>query len=191
MLIGSMGILSALLQGGYVRKVVPKVGEAVIARSGVFSCFLGLLLLSVVPHLMSKAAVGTLRLSAVFMAYTSATVVNSLTSYASLQCDDIEKDHVTGKPKDEQHPDLAKGKALGRFRSRGQLGRAIGPLLGMWILSYRLFLSTVPSPNTLSKLLLLVYPLEFGRSFPSGIARCKVCSLFGNQLYQSDHAYQF
>lgn len=137
-LIGAMGIMSALLQGGYVRRVIPKVGEGVIARRGVLSCFFALLLLSVVPHLvdpqnpLSNAAVRVLQLSAVFMAYTSATVVNSLTSYASLQCDDIteEKDQVTGKPKDEHHPDLAKGKALGRFRSRGQLGRAIGPLLG-------------------------------------------------------------
>ena len=121
--------------------MIPKVGEGVIARRGVLSCFFALLLLSAVPHLIgpqnssSKAAVRVLQLSAVFMAYTSATVVNSLTSYASLQCDDIteEKDQVTGKPKVEQHPDLAKGRALGRFRSRGQLGRAIGPLLGKWI----------------------------------------------------------
>lgn len=76
-----------------------------------------------------------------FIAYTSATVVNSLTSYASLQCDDIteEKDQVTGKLKGEQHPDLAKGRALGGFRSRGQLGRALGPLLGMWIQFYIIF----------------------------------------------------
>jgi len=136
-LIGSIGILSALLQGGYVRRAIPKVGEGVIARRGVFSCFIALLLLSGVPYLVDPqhpspvAAVRVLQLSAVFIAYTSATVVNSLTSYASLQCDDIaeEKDQVTGKPKGEQHPDLAKGKALGGFRSRGQLGRAIGPLL--------------------------------------------------------------
>ena len=109
-----------------------------IARRGVLSCSFALLLLSAVPRLIdpqnpsSGAAVRVLQLSTVFMAYTSATVVNSLTSYASLQCDDIaeEKDQVTGKPKGRQHPDLAKGKALGRFRSRGQLGRAIGPLLG-------------------------------------------------------------
>jgi len=50
-----------------------------------------------------------------------------LTSYASLQCDDL-VDRDTGKPIVE-HPDLVKGKALGRFRSRGQLGRALGPLL--------------------------------------------------------------
>jgi len=135
-LIGSIGILSALLQGGYVRRVIPKVGEGVIARRGVLSCSIALLLLSAVPHLIqpqntSNIAVRVLQLAAVFMAYTSATVVNSLTSYASLQCDDMTeaKDRVTGKPKGNRHPDLAKGKALGGFRSRGQLGRAIGPLL--------------------------------------------------------------
>ena len=155
-LIGSMGILSALLQGGYVRRVIPKVGEGVIARRGVLSCFFALLLLSAVPRLIdpknpsSNAAVRVLQFSAVFMAYTSATVVNSLTSYASLQCDDIteEKDQVTGKPKGEHHPDLAKGKALGRFRSRGQLGRAIGPILGTRLNPnlIRIFLDHLPLP---------------------------------------------
>ena len=67
--------------------------------------------------------------AAACMAFTSATVVNSLTACASLQCDDPRFDEVTGKPLDE-HPQLAKGEALGRFRSSGQLGRAIGPILG-------------------------------------------------------------
>jgi hypothetical protein len=63
------------------------------------------------------------------MAFTSATVVNSLTAFASLQCDDGHIDEATGKVVQE-HPELAKGKALGEFRSSGQLGRALGPLLG-------------------------------------------------------------
>jgi len=54
--------------------------------------------------------------------------VNSLTAYASLQCDEGGFDPVTGKNVKE-HPQLAKGKALGNFRSAGQLGRAVGPLL--------------------------------------------------------------
>jgi len=54
-------------------------------------------------------------------------VVNSLTAYASIQCDEG-VDKVTGKLV-EEHPQLAKGRALGEFRSAGQLGRAIGPLL--------------------------------------------------------------
>lgn len=130
-LIGSIGIVSALLQGGYVRRAIPKVGEGMMARRGILSCSLGLIFLTVVPVLVANHGTMAVRLlqgAAVCLAFTSATVVNSLTSYASLQCDEgVDED--TGKPHME-HPQLAKGKALGEFRSSGQLGRAIGPLLG-------------------------------------------------------------
>ena len=125
MLIGAIGIISALLQGGYVRRVSNNIGEGVMAQRGVTSCAIGLGLLALVPRLMSTKI---LLAAAVFMAFTSATIVNSLTAFESLQCDES-VDQDTGKPTVE-HPELAKGKALGRFRSSGQLGRAIGPLLG-------------------------------------------------------------
>lgn len=131
-LIGSIGIISALLQGGYVRRAIPKIGEGSMARRGVLSCALGLVLLTALPHMVAGShamlAMRLLQGAAVCMAFTSATVVNSLTSYASLQCDET-VDEDTGKVV-EEHPQLAKGKALGQFRSSGQLGRAIGPLLG-------------------------------------------------------------
>ncbi len=132
MLIGSIGIVSALLQGGYVRRATSKVGEGLMARRGVHSCAVGLVLLAILPHFVTSKPVLALRLlqaAAVCMAFTSATVVNSLTAFASLQCDEPTFDPVTGKPTKE-HPQLTKGKALGKFRSSGQLGRAIGPLLG-------------------------------------------------------------
>ena len=107
-----------------------------MARRGVSSCALGLLLLAIVPRLVSTqtaVAVKILQAAAVCLAFTSATVVNSLTAYASLQCDEV-IDAETGKHI-EEHPELAKGKALGQFRSSGQLGRAVGPLLGLFIRS--------------------------------------------------------
>lgn len=114
-----------------MRRAIPKIGEGAMARRGIASCTLGLVLLAAVPPLAATrtaTAVGLLRGAAVCLAFTSATVVNSLTSYASLQCDEgVDAD--TGKSL-EEHPELAKGKALGKFRSSGQLGRAIGPLLG-------------------------------------------------------------
>ena len=131
-LIGSIGIISALLQGGYVRRAMSKVGEGNMARRGISSCAVGLILLTILPHMVanhSTIAVRLLQGAAVCMAMTSATVVNALTAYASLQCDDVTVDPDTGKTI-EEHPELAKGKALGKFRSSGQLGRAIGPLLG-------------------------------------------------------------
>ncbi|KAJ7068387.1 major facilitator superfamily domain-containing protein [Mycena amicta] len=129
-LIGSIGIVSALLQGGYVRRATSKIGEGVMARRGVSSCAGGLVLLALLPNFTLSHPTLALRLlqgAAVCMAFTSATVVNSLTAFASLQCDDTSVDPITGKPK--EHSQLAKGKALGQFRSSGQLGRALGPLL--------------------------------------------------------------
>ncbi|KAN0097494.1 Major facilitator superfamily domain containing protein [Tylopilus felleus] len=129
-LIGSIGIISALLQGGYVRRTISRVGEGKMARRGVLSCAVGLVLLSIVPKFTqerSDIAVGLLQMAAICLAFTSATVVSSLTSFASLQCDEV-VDLVTGKPV-QAHPQLSKGIALGMFRSAGQLGRAIGPLL--------------------------------------------------------------
>ncbi|EJD01228.1 MFS, DHA1 sub-family [Fomitiporia mediterranea MF3/22] len=130
MLIGFIGVISALLQGGYVRRSMSKTGEGRMARNGVSSCALGLVLLALVPQFVGSrtaVAVRLLQAAAVCLAFTSATVVNALTAYASLQCDEA-VDPDTGKPL-TAHPELAKGKALGQFRSSGQLGRAIGPLL--------------------------------------------------------------
>lgn len=131
-LIGSIGIVSALLQGGYVRRSMSKLGEGNMARRGVSSCAVALILLALLPKFVQtqpSLAFKLLQAAAVCMAFTSATVVNSLTAFASLQCDEGHFDEVTGKIV-EEHPQLAKGTALGKFRSAGQLGRALGPLLG-------------------------------------------------------------
>lgn len=140
-LIGSIGIISAVLQGGYVRRALTRVGELKMARRGTYSCAIGLVALAFVPHFTlsrPRLAFRLLQGAAVCMAFTSATVVNALTAHASLQCDEAPEDADAaaaqgidgGKPlKAIQRPELAKGQALGRFRSSGQLGRAIGPLL--------------------------------------------------------------
>jgi MFS family permease len=131
-LIGSIGIISTLLQGGYVRRASGKVGEVKLARRGILSCAIGLCLLSLVPLYTNSQVQIARRLlygASVCMAITSATVVNCLTAYASMQCDEGGFDPNSGKQVKE-HPELAKGKALGHFRSAGQIGRAMGPLLG-------------------------------------------------------------
>lgn len=132
-LIGFMGIISALLQGGYVRRAIPKIGEGVMARRGVQACTMALFLLAALPHLLqSSIATKVLYAAATCLAFTSATVVNALNAYASVQCDEgVDAD--TGKPIAED-PRLAKGRAMGEYRSWGQLGRAIGPLLGEHLL---------------------------------------------------------
>ncbi|KAF9226573.1 MFS general substrate transporter [Gyrodon lividus] len=155
-LIGSIGIISALLQGGYVRRAISKVGEGRMARRGVLSCAFGLVLLSMVPRFAldrPTTAIRFLQMAALCLAFTSATVVSSLTSYASLQCDEgIDKD--TGEPIQE-HPELSKGIVLGVFRSAGQLGRAAGPLLAC--VSYWTFgPSTTYGISALAMIILMV-----------------------------------
>ena len=111
MVIGSMELLSAPMQGIYVRRSIPEVGEGVIARGGSLNWFCALFVLSVVPRLIfsqnqsSNAAAGAPQLFPSFMAYTSATVVDLLTSYAHLRRDDTteEKDQVTDKQNSEEH----------------------------------------------------------------------------------------
>jgi hypothetical protein len=139
-LIGGIGIISAAIQGGYVRRALARGGELKMARSGTSSCAIGLVALALVPHFaLSRPglAVRLLQAAAICMAFTSATVVNALTAHASLQCDEAPPEFAAvetddGKPIQDiaRLPELAKGQALGRFRSSGQLGRAIGPLLG-------------------------------------------------------------
>lgn len=100
-----MGILSALIQGGYVRRVVTKkYTEITLIKQGMIACSLGLFGLSLVSHNQ-----GVLYVSVGMLAFTSGTVVNSLNSLASK----LEGD---------------KGVLLGKFRSAGQRGRALGPV---------------------------------------------------------------
>lgn len=138
-LIGSIGIVSAVIQGGYVRRALTRVGELKMARRGMSSCAVALVALSLLPQFtLSKPGLAfrLLQIAAVCMAFTSATVVNALTAHASLQCDEAPPEIAaetagngsTPPPRAVQRPELAKGQALGRFRSSGQLGRAIGPL---------------------------------------------------------------
>lgn len=42
MLIGAIGVVSALFQGGYVRRSTAKIGEGKMARRGVLSCAIGM-----------------------------------------------------------------------------------------------------------------------------------------------------
>ncbi|CUA67729.1 Major facilitator superfamily domain-containing protein 10 [Rhizoctonia solani] len=201
-LLGLIGVFSALLQGGYVRRATSKVGESAFAKRGMVSCAAALIILSMIPHLVRgngkgkvtsadiRAGVGMLHAAAALLSFTSATVVTSLTALASLQCDEetplmkdpsqdvtsspispkrtastgvagldfassqmrgprakgrrasvaedqiisgpsnVAKEEVTHNITPITNPEkISTGRALGEFRSSGQLGRAIGPLL--------------------------------------------------------------
>ncbi|ORX86020.1 MFS general substrate transporter [Basidiobolus meristosporus CBS 931.73] len=113
-LLGFIGILSALLQGGYVRRMAYKVGEKRIVIQGVAGCALGLG--SIAFFAIGRRSMPWLYVGAAFLAFTSATVVNCLTALVSLHCDQ------------ELNDQLARGHVLGTFRAYGQIGRAAGPV---------------------------------------------------------------
>src|SRR5436190_23866623 len=100
MLIGCIGVVSGLLQRGYVRSAMSKIGEDRMAQRGFASCAVAFFLLSLVPLFAAQhhlIAVLILHAAALFLAITSATVVTSLTAYTPLQCDQ-ESENDTGKP---------------------------------------------------------------------------------------------
>lgn len=139
MLLGFIGILSSLLQGGFIRrtKTPPTARESSslsftfsnailtrflpVAARGILTCSFSLFLLAILPFFAQSnrtLALSLLYTAAAGLAFVSATVVNSLNSLASLETGIL--------PSGEE---VEKGKYLGIFRSRGQLGRATGPIL--------------------------------------------------------------
>ncbi|ORZ33494.1 major facilitator superfamily domain-containing protein [Catenaria anguillulae PL171] len=110
-LLGFIGLVASLVQGGYTRRRAHKVGEHRVAMQGIASCALGFALLATTQRASAQLWVG-----ATMLAFTSATVVTCLTTLASLQA--------------------SRGQAMGMFRSWGQLGRAMGPMVacaGYWV----------------------------------------------------------
>ncbi|PWW72627.1 MFS general substrate transporter [Tuber magnatum] len=101
-LLGFVGLLASILQGSFVRRYAP----IVVVKTGLASAGISFFLLSRVNTQLE------LYVAAAFLAVTSACVVTSLTALVSFRTS--EKD---------------RGRALGGFRSAGQIGRATGPIL--------------------------------------------------------------
>lgn len=100
-LLGYIGLVASLLQGGVTRRLAPLS----CVRIGVVSCFLAFVLLS------SIKTVAGLYVAATLLAVTTATVVTGLNALSSFEAGKNER-----------------GGKLGNLRSWGQIGRAIGPL---------------------------------------------------------------
>lgn len=142
-LLGFIGILSSLLQGSYVRRRTSKPnGPTQLAFSGMIVSALSLLLLAALPFLTttgpaigsssSKSAIFVLYTAAAGLAFVSATVVNSLNALASIECSTPTTTPPTTSPASlipATSQTIDKGSTLGTHRSRGQLGRALGPLV--------------------------------------------------------------
>jgi len=101
-LLGFMGLVASILQGGVTRRLPPLLS----VRIGVVSCLFALLLLARID------SVKGLYLASTLLAVTTATVVTGLNALSSFEAGENER-----------------GGKLGNLRSWGQVGRGIGPLL--------------------------------------------------------------
>ncbi|KAK0729817.1 major facilitator superfamily domain-containing protein [Lasiosphaeris hirsuta] len=101
-LLGYVGLVASLLQGGVTRRLPPLLS----VRIGVVACLIAFGLLGQI------STVPALYLAATCLATTSATVVTGLNALSSFEANEGER-----------------GGKLGMLRSWGQLGRGLGPVL--------------------------------------------------------------
>ena len=101
-LLGFVGLVASILQGGVTRRLPALVS----VRTGVVSCLIAFVLLGRVT------TIGGLYAAATCLATTSATVVTGLNTLSSFEASEDER-----------------GGKLGILRSWGQLGRGLGPIL--------------------------------------------------------------
>ncbi|KAG5922228.1 hypothetical protein E4U42_005540 [Claviceps africana] len=101
-LLGFIGLVASVLQGGVTRRLPPLLS----VRVGLVSCLAAFYLLGRVE------SIGGLYAAATCLAMTSATVVTGLNALSSFEAQEDER-----------------GAKLGNLRSWGQLGRGLGPIL--------------------------------------------------------------
>jgi predicted MFS family arabinose efflux permease len=101
-LLGYVGLVASILQGGVTRRLPPLLSVKV----GVLACLAAFVLLARIQ------SVSGLYLAATCLATTSATVVTGLNALSSFEAGEDER-----------------GGKLGMLRSWGQLGRGLGPVL--------------------------------------------------------------
>ena len=101
-LLGFIGLVASILQGGVVRRMHPLR----VVQLGVLSCTAAFFTLA------NVSTQRTLYLAATLLAVTSSTVVTGLNSLSSFEAGSEER-----------------GAKLGNHRSFGQIGRALGPLI--------------------------------------------------------------
>ncbi|MEZ6018607.1 MAG: MFS transporter [Planctomycetota bacterium] len=133
-----VGLMIALIQGGFVRRLAPRIGEVRLAFTGMVATLPGLILVGLTQ------SSGMLYGGLFFLAVGSAMVMPCLSALVSRYA-----------PPSEQ------GLALGVFRSLGSLSRAIGPMIGGL-----LFYAVKPWAPYLFGAAALIWPILLTKGLP-------------------------
>ena len=134
-----VGVTIALVQGGFVRRLAPRLGEKKLALVGLFLTLPGFLLVA------GSSGSGMLYGGLAFLAIGSGFTMPTLSALVSRY-----------SPEDRQ------GIALGSFRSAGAMARAVGPILGGFL--YWRFGSGAPC---LSAAVFLAVPILLAIGLPA------------------------
>jgi multidrug resistance protein len=112
---GFIGIISVILQGGLIGRLIRTFGETALARCGLFFLAVALALLPLVP------TIPMLLLVCAMLAIANGLTTPTLNGLASQMIDRAWQ-----------------GRALGLMQSSAALARLVGPLLGGWLLMFDL-----------------------------------------------------
>jgi len=112
---GFIGVISVILQGGLIGRLIKTFGETALARFGLLLLAIGLAVLALVP------TIPMLLLICAVIAIANGLSTPTLTGLASQTVDRGWQ-----------------GRALGVMQSAGSLARLIGPLLAGWLLTFDL-----------------------------------------------------
>ena len=146
---GFIGILSVILQGGLMGRLVKRFGETALARTGLLLLATALALLPLVPTVPMLLAV------CAALAIANGLVNPTLNGLASQMIDRSWQ-----------------GRALGMMQSAGSVGRLVGPLLGGWLLMFDLGQPITHYARTpffaAAAILLIAFVLAFSVRKPAG-----------------------
>jgi len=109
----AIGVVGVIMQGGLIRRMLPKYGEVKLARAGIVSLFVSFALLPLVGSLGALYAVSCL------IAVGNSLVQPTLTGLASRSVDSAWQ-----------------GRAMGFLQGAASLGRGLGPIVGGWMLHF-------------------------------------------------------
>jgi multidrug resistance protein len=146
---GFIGILSVILQGGLIGRLIKRFGETALARTGLLLLAIALALLPLVPTIPMLLAV------CAALAIANGLVNPTLNGLASQMIDRSWQ-----------------GRAMGIMQSAGSVGRLVGPLLGGWLLMFDLGQPTAHYARTPffagAAILFLAFFLAFSVRKPAG-----------------------
>ena len=112
-IMAAIGFVGVLMQGGVIRRLLPKYGEVKMSRVGMVMLLLSFVLLPLVGGMTSLLAVSCL------IAVGNSLVQPTLNGLASRSVDAAWQ-----------------GRAMGLLQAFASLGRGLGPILGGWLLGF-------------------------------------------------------